>query len=212
MIKKSVLVLICLATIPFSYCQSSTDSARQDKVFYFKEDTPNNQASFYSATTLEDVDGLSTKIKGEVSINFNDIINSLKGKIYLPTNSLKTGISKRDRDLMSDSWLDAEMFPEISFTVKKTNLVNKLEENKYKVNLTGLFFLHGITKEISLDATLIYLPESDLTKKRIPGNLLGIISQFHIMLSDFNIEHKILGKRVSDLIEIKVNMVGTDKK
>ena len=50
-----------------------------------------------------------------------------------------------------------------------------------------------------------------MTRTRMPGDLLGVISSFDIQLSDFNVEHLLLGKRVSNDIQIKVNLVGTNK-
>jgi hypothetical protein len=46
---------------------------------------------------------------------------------------------------------------------------------------------------------------------RLPGDLLSVRAKFNIRLSDFGVQHMVLGKRVSDEIEISVNIVGSNK-
>jgi polyisoprenoid-binding protein YceI len=108
--------------------------------------------------------------------------------------------------------LDAEKYPIISFTVEKAQEVIILDDNKIRLSLTGPFECHGKTKVIILDATLTLLEESDLTKKRMPGDLISFVSEFEINLSDFGIRNIFLPDRIADKIEIAVNIVGTNKK
>ena len=68
------------------------------------------------------------------------------------------------------------------------------------------------TKEVNADVTMTYLDESEQTRKKAPGDLLGVKAEFNITLSDYDIEHMVLGQKVSDNIEIGVNMVGTNAK
>ena len=58
---------------------------------------------------------------------------------------------------------------------------------------------------------LTYLEESEFTKIRLPGDLLGVKAKFNIKLSDFGVQNMALGKRVSEEIEITVNIVGSNK-
>ena len=77
--------------------------------------------------------------------------------------------------------------------------------------MLGEFTAHGVSKEVESEVTLVYLEESEMTKMRSPGDLLGVQTKFSIKLSEFGVENMVLGKRVSDKIEISVNIVGSNK-
>lgn len=190
-------------------CQGFNVKATGEQTFNFKPEET-NQASFYSTTALEDVQGLTKELSGSITFDVNDF-NTVHGEISFPVLSLNTGIKKMVKDLRSDSWLDAEKYPEISFKVKKAVNIRKESDSKIEADVIGDFFLHGVTKEDTAHATITYLDESPVTQQRMPGDLLGVQAEFFINLSDYNIRHMLLGKRVAERIDIKVNLVGSNK-
>ena len=204
----AVLLLIFTAVI---YSQGFDVKAKGVQKFSFKDDKGRNQATFTSKTPFDEVDGLTSQISGIVSFNVSDVKNTLQGEISFPTQSLQTGITMRDRDMKAPKWLDAERYPTISFKILKVINIQKLAPNKLKVDLTGDFSLHGVTKEIPVEATMTYLDESAATEAREPGDLLGVTANFNITLSQYNVQNMILGTRVSDNIKIGVTIVGTNK-
>jgi len=208
--KISILFLI-LFTSAVIYPQGFDVKAKGIQKFSFKDDKGRNQATFHSVTPFDEVDGLTTKVNGIVSFNVSDVKNTLQGEISFPTESLQTGITMRDRDMKAPKWLDAERYPTISFKIKKVTSIQNLASNKLKVDLLGDFTLHGVTKEIPVEATMTYLDESPETEAREPGDLLGVTANFNITLSQYNIQNMILGTRVSDNISIGANIVGTNK-
>ena len=183
--------------------------ASGEQTFNFQDSKGRNQATFYSTTPLEDVTGLSNDVKGKVTFDVSDI-KTLQGSISIGTGSLKTGIDLRDEHLKSKNWLDAENYPEITFTIKKVSDVKVVADNKLEAKVTGDFSVHGVTKEVVADATLTYLDESEQTKQRAPGDLLGVQAKFNIVLSDYDVENMIVGQKVSDNIEVSVNIVGSN--
>jgi polyisoprenoid-binding protein YceI len=205
---KSLLIAALLFITAFP--QGFNVKAKGDQTFSFKGNK-RSQATFHSITPFDEVDGLSSEISGQASFNVSDVKNSLKGEISLPTASLKTGISMRDKDIKDPKWLDAEQYPTISFKILKVTDVEKVSANKLNVKLTGNFTLHGVTREIPVEVTLTYLDESPATETTGAGDLLGVTAKFSITLSKFNVQNMILGKRVSDNIDIGVNIVGSNK-
>lgn len=193
----------------FSFGQGFNVKATGEQTFNFKPEST-NQASFFSSTALEDVQGLTKEISGTISFDVNDF-STVKGEVSFPVLSLNTGIKKMVKDLRSDSWLDAEKYPVISFKVKKAVNIKKISGSKIEADVIGDFFLHGVTKEDTARATITYLDESPVTQQRMPGDLLGVQAEFYIKLSDYNIRHMLLGKRVAERIDIKVNLVGSNK-
>ena len=205
------VIIIVLSLFISVLAQGFEVKATGVQTFTFADESGRNQATFYSTTPFEDINGLTTKLHGNVTFDVNDFANTLKGEFVIPVASLKTGMEKMEKDLRSSSWLDADKFPNITFKISKVTNVKSLEPNKLSAEVTGEFTLHGITREVTTQDTVTYLDESEATRARMPGDLLGVISSFSIHLSDFNVEHLLLGKRVSDDIDIRVNIVGSNK-
>ena len=206
MLKFIMLTLFVAST---AFAQGFKVKATGEQTFSFTDTKGRNQAMFFSSTPLEDVTGLSNDVKGSVTFDVSDV-STMSGSISITTASLKTGIELRDEHLQSKNWLDAESYPEITFVIKKVGNVKALEDNKLEAKVTGDFTTHGVTKEVTADVTMTYLDESEQTKKKAPGDLLGVEAKFSIVLSDYEVENMVLGQKVSDNIDITVTMVGSN--
>lgn len=209
--KIAAAVLITILSVAAAFSQGFDVKAKGNQTFSFKDDQGRNQATFHSVTPLDEVDGLSTDISGMVSFNVEHVDSTLQGEITITTQSLKTGIKMRDKDLKESKWLDAETYPKISYKIKKVTKVEKIAPNKLKVDVIGDFTLHGKTNEVPVEATMTYLDQNEQTLQREPGDLLGITAKFSITLSKYGVQNMVLGSRVSDHIDIGVNIVGTNK-
>ena len=207
-IKSLVLSLLIL---PAAFAGGFDINSKGEQTFSFKDKMGRNQATFFSTTPLEDITGMSSDVWGSISFDIEDVENTLKGEVLISTASLKSGIDLRDEHIRSADWLDSEQFPNISFNIKEVMEIEKIEGNKIKVKVLGEFTAHGVTKEVESEVTLVYLEESEMTKMRMPGDLLGVRANFSINLAEFGVEHMALGKKVSDEIEINVNIVGSNK-
>ncbi len=207
-IKSLVLSLLIMTT---AFAGGFDINSKGDQTFSFKDKVGRNQATFFSTTPLEDITGMSTDVWGTVSFDIEDVENTLKGEILISTASLRSGIDLRDEHIRGADWLDAEKFPTISFKIKEVAGIEKIEDNKLKVKVLGEFTLHGVTKEVESEVTLVYLEENEMTKMRLPGDLLGVRATININLSNYGVQHMALGKKVSDEIEINVNIVGSNK-
>ncbi len=212
MMKRTLkLTLLTMFIVSSVFAQGFKVSAAGEQTFSFTDEHGRNQAMFFSSTPLEDVTGLSNDVSGSVTFDVSDV-STLKGSISISTASLKTGIELRDGHLQSENWLDAESYPEITFVIKNVSNVKSLEDNKLEAKVVGDFTTHGVTKEVIADITMTYLDESEQTKKRAPGDLLGVEAKFSIVLSDYEVENMVLGQKVSDSIDITVTMVGSNAK
>lgn len=204
-------ILLSLLFIVSGFSQGFNVGKSGTQTFSFDDPKGRNQATFFSSTPLEDVTGITNDVKGSVTFDVNDI-KTLKGSVSISTGSINTGIDLRNEHMKSANWLDAESYPQITFTIKKVGDVQVVSDNSLKAKVTGDFFLHGVTKEVTANATMNYLVESEQTRQRAPGDLLGVKANFDIVLSNYNVSNKILGEKVSDKIEIEVNIVGTNAK
>ncbi len=207
-IKTFIVIVLYVAT---TLAQGFNVKASGEQSFSFVDQYGRNQATFYSETPLEDINGLTNDVKGSVAFDVGDV-STLTGTISISTASIKTRIDLRDEHLRSADWLDADNYPEITFKIKSVSDVKSVDSNKLTAKVTGDFTVHGVTKEVTADVTMTYLDESEQTKTKAPGDLLGVKATFNITLSDYDVEHMILGQKVSDSIEVGVNLVGSNAK
>ena len=207
-IYSSLLILISLTNIN---AQGFKVKAAGNQTFNFSDDGGRNQITFFSKTPLEDITGTANSISGNISFDVTNFAKTVKGKIAVKVASMNTGIELRNNHMKSANWLDEKKFPEISFTLKSVDQLKQSADNKLEFRGKGDFTLHGITKEISADVDITYLDENEQTRKRAQGDLLGMRAKFKINLSDFDIDNSVVGNKVSENIEISVNIVGSNK-
>jgi polyisoprenoid-binding protein YceI len=77
-------------------------------------------------------------------------------------NSIYTNEDKRDGHLKSPDFFDAAKYPTMTF---KSTGIQKVEGNKYK--LMGNLTMHGVTKPVTLDATIT--PATAVRNKTVAG-------------------------------------------
>ncbi len=168
------------------------------QTFNFEDENGRNQATFFSTTPLEDITGTANGISGSVTFDVANFAKTLRGKIVVKVASINTGIELRNKHLRSKNWLDAEKYPDIIFDIKSVSDVKQIADNKLSFKVIGNFTMHGVTKEISANVEATYLDENEDTRKRAPGDLLGVRGKFSIKLSDFNVENQIIGNKVAE--------------
>ena len=206
-------ILISMAIAAVNFAQGFDVKSNGSETFYFQDELGRNQAVFFSEAPLESITGMSTEVDGSVTLDLSDL-KSLDGEIIIPTGSLKSGIDLRDEHIRSQDWLAAESNPEISFELKSVKNVKESKGNVMKAEVVGDFTVKGVTKEVTADATLTYLEESAATKARVKrgGDLLGVKANFDFVLSDYGVENDVVGSKVADNIEVRVNIIGSNVK
>ena len=202
-------ILFTFIAVSITAAQGFKVNTSGEQTFNFEDKKGRNQASFFSTTPLEDITGISNTIIGKATFNVSDI-KTLKGTISIPVASLDTGIELRNGHLVSPNWMDAENYPNITFVIKSVSDVKTEGDNKLSAKVTGDFTAHGVTKEVVADVSMTYLVESEQTKQRAPGDLLGVQASFKVNLSEYNIDNMLVGQKVAEVIEISLNIVGSN--
>ncbi len=95
---------------------------------------------------IANVRGQFNKITGIIRFDPSDVSASSVEAI-IDVSSMTTGIRKRDSHLFSADFLEKEKYPEMSF---KSTKVESLDGNKGRI--TGNLTLHGVTKQVVLEA------------------------------------------------------------
>jgi polyisoprenoid-binding protein YceI len=92
------------------------------------------------------VRGQFDKLSGTIKARGNDV-RSLAIDVTIDAASVNTRVANRDADLRSANFFDVEKFPTITFVSKKSEPAG---EGRFKV--TGDLTMHGVTREVVLDA------------------------------------------------------------
>jgi polyisoprenoid-binding protein YceI len=181
------------------------------QTFDFKDPKGINNAGFKLDAPLEAINGSASGISGMVTFDPENP-GVTKGKIIVATGSLMLPNPMQKQHMLSDKWLDAAKFPEITFESKEFKNVRTAGDTT-TADVTGTFTLKGVSKEITAPVKLTYL--KDKLGQRVPnqkGDLLVIRANFTIKRSDFNIMPGQFEDKVSDTIELTLSIAGASPK
>jgi polyisoprenoid-binding protein YceI len=145
------------------------------------------------------VRGGFTDIAGTIVMDKKTPVSS-SIEVTIKIDSIFTNNTKRDEDLKSANYFDAATYPTMGF---KSVKVRKLKGNK--VEITGNFTLHGVTKPIKIVAQ--YLGEG---KDPWGGYRVAFASDFSILRSDYNMTQFI--PMAGDKVDISLIFEGVKKK
>jgi hypothetical protein len=86
--------------------------------------------------------------------------------------------------------------------------------NEHRVEVTGVgeLTLGGKTANVAMDLLLTRLEQNEITKGRLPGDLLHIVGTFNFRLSDFDIripQEALL--KLNDLVRIHFDAFATNQ-
>ncbi|HJV49102.1 MAG TPA: YceI family protein [Geothrix sp.] len=132
---RAVLAVLALAVLP---------ALAQDT---YKIDPVHSEISFKIRHLLAKVSGRFTKFNGTVKVDTTDISKS-SVEVSIDVASINTDNEARDKHLKTPDFFDVEKFPTITF--KSTSVK---EVAKGKLEITGDFTLHGVTKKITFPIT-----------------------------------------------------------
>ncbi|HET9034275.1 MAG TPA: YceI family protein [Dokdonella sp.] len=168
--------------------------------------------SVFAATEAYTIDGNHTQANftwthfgySNPSGGFNDISGTINFDAEDPTrssvdvsiaiDSLNTQVEKLDEHLKKADFFDAAKYPTATF--KSTRIVKGATKNEFKVS--GDLTIHGVTRPVTLDATLNRAEAHPMSKKPT----IGFDGSVTIKRSDFGIGAYV--PNVSDEIRIHI--------
>lgn len=135
--------------------------------------------SFDGHATVGDFVGTTTAVSGAL-IGAPDI-TQVRGWVAAPVRTLTTNNAKRDRDLNKS--MESNTYPEIRFELTGVTPRGGRPDSLV-ANLHGKLFIHGVTRTVTLPATL-----------QSNGSSARVRSHFSLDLEDYRIEglSKMLG-------------------
>ena len=121
--------------------------------------------SFDGNATVGDFTGTTSTVTGQVT---GGDLSAVGGWVEAPVNTLKTGNGRRDRDLNKS--MESDKFPTMRFDLSRvTPAVTR--GDSIAVTLGGTFTIHGVTREVTMPATVVFQPGAVQLRSTFPLNL-----------------------------------------
>ncbi len=189
--KKRKLILVALFTIWSTGLVLGTEKYTIDRAH-------TNVLFSVRHMVISTVQGRFNEFEGVINYDEKDIMKfTIEGKINV--NSIDTNNERRDDDLKSDGFFDAEKYPEIIF---KTTKVEKRDDDYVAI---GSLTIKDVTKEVEIPFEVL-----GKIPTRRGGFKIGLHATFEINRKDYNVKwHRTLdggGLVVSDIVKIELNI------
>ncbi|HEY8426970.1 MAG TPA: YceI family protein [Sandaracinaceae bacterium] len=185
--------------------QMTSVASAQARTFRVRNDG-GSRIQFISDAPLETITGVSSHVTGDLTVDPNNLAAS-RGTIAVRIATIRTGIDLRDEHLRSDSWLDAQRYPNATFEIVRVEGADRLVPNQaVNLRIHGRFTLHGVTRDVVANARVRLIPLNDeLRAARIDGDVLRGQASFRVHLTDYNVSVP-LPVRLKVANEIRVNV------
>jgi polyisoprenoid-binding protein YceI len=152
-----------------------------------------NLVKFTSDAKIENFDGTTDKIDGYMYWDGDDILS--KSQIYFEVDlrTIDTGIGLRNRHMRED-YLETDKYPMTNFKGKLIK-ADKTSSGSYNVTAEGNMFIHGVTKPLTINATMTPT-----------GNGFRIKSNFEVKLSDYKIPiPQLMFLKISEIMKLQLD-------
>lgn len=173
-----------------------------------------NLVEFVSDALLEKTVGISNAVTGWIELDPDKVGDGIKGEFEVDVRTFETGIEPRN-EAVRDKMLLAPEFPIATFTLSKVMSVSKpklAEGQPVIARVDGTLKAKGIQKPVPVNLKLVYLKESDVTRQRLPGNLLKVSATFDVDTALFGITVPDAFKsRFARFIQVSADVVGSDR-
>ena len=149
--------------------------------------TKTGHVEFDSSVPLHSFTGESDHLVGKINLADSTV------DFYVDVNTLKTGIGKRDEDMLET--LEAEKHPFAEFYGKIVSPFQPKTNGSQTVTVKGDFTVHGVSNPVTIEGTL-----------NKTENGLQIKASWSLNMTNYNIKPPgILFYRVSENIDISIS-------
>lgn len=134
--------------------------------------TKSGTISFFSKTSMENIDATSNQATSIIDATSGDIVFKVLQQSFQFQKALM-------QEHYNEKYVESEKFPEATFKGKIANVsaVNFTKDGIYPVKVTGDMTMHGATKSVTADGTIT-----------IKGGKVTAQAKFPLYLKDFKIE------------------------
>ena len=171
---------------------SGSASAAGAQDMQFVKDAAHSEINFVAESRLLDAHGFWEKWDADIAFNPTAWDKS-SVKLVIDTRSVNTRVAMRDNHLRSRDFFAADSFPQITFVSK---IVNKISDTR--LNLTGDLTIRGVTKTITIPATLVFWDDAGKT-----GRVKG---EFTVQRNDYGVGFNPPGNPIANDVVVSFNV------
>ena len=152
--------------------------------------TKNGNISFYSKSPLQNIEAENNQVISVLNIQNGEL------QFSLLNNAFHFPKAKMEEDF-NENYIESDKYPRSSFKgmVTDINHVDLKRDGTYPLMVNGDLTIHGITKPITVNGTII------ISKGTISTN-----SSFTVLVKDYGIKiPTIFSNKIAEQIEIKIS-------
>ena len=154
--------------------------------------TKNGHVWFYSEAPLETIEAHNKQTNAALDIKTGDLVFKILMKSFIFEKALM-------QEHFNENYVESDKYPNATFKGKVTNLdeIDFSKPDTYDANVEGELTIHGITKKVSSQGTLIVSKET-----------IHCRSKFNVAIDDYNISipGAVAGK-IAEVVEVNVDVV-----
>jgi hypothetical protein len=156
--------------------------------------TKNGVISFHSHTVLEDIDAVNDNVMAAIDGTKKSIAFTLHMKQFVfPRKLMQTHFN--------ENYVESDKFPKATFSGSYTEDVPFNRNGTYNVNVRGKLTIHGVTREVTIPATIT-----------VNGTNISGTSTFKCNPTDYNISIPfIVRNKIEKENTVKVKVQWTQK-
>ena len=166
--------------------------------FVITPGSKDNLVKFESHAPMESFEGKTRSVVGELEFDPADLPDSAVVRIEVDLADLDTGIGIRNRH-MRKNHLETDEYPKAVFRGGRIldPSATALGPEPVTLKLAGTFELHGITRDITVDAEIT----------RNEDGSIHVVSRFEVKLSDYEISRpKFLMLKLDEVQKITIDV------
>ena len=119
--------------------------------------------SFDARATLGEFTGTTTRLAGQITGGPG--LETIRGWVEAPVDSIRTGNRLRDRDMRRA--LESDAHPHIRFDLAEIR-PSPIQGREMVATLVGRFTIHGTSRDVTLPATLTWGPDGIRLRALLP--------------------------------------------
>lgn len=190
-------------------------SALGRRTFRATDDNNRNFVTLESSGQLETIFALTSSLTLMTDLSLDSIQDAPRLEMTVDLSKLTTGFAERNSIVFSRTFLDFSAASNMSFRLtsfEKSRSYVLANEQRVEVTGIGELTLGGKTAIVAMDLYLTRLEQNEITKGRLPGDLLHMVGTLNFRLSDFGIripQEALL--KLNDLVKIHFDAFATNQ-
>ena len=142
----------------------------------YKKDAVKSKIGFVAHTTMFDVDGHFKSWNSDVKIDPTDLTLT-QFNVRIATNSVDTGIDKRDAHLKENDFFNATKYPFAKIISTRVKVISK-----NLLEIQGILTIRDKSQKVTIPAKYSWIEKMD-------GRALRLTGKFQVIRQDFDINY-----------------------